>query len=139
MLTASGCQTMNTGDERAQHFTASWRLVYANDENGAVVDGSKEALIEAVRAGKPVRVYTAGRRVEHAMDAQFLTIFEGEVFAQITPIESQRPYVDPPRILFRQPGQKWRSIVGTNGFVTALMDGNDPSVRSGATKWFVQD
>ncbi len=87
-----------------------WKLVYANDENGNSLEGSKEVLIASIRAGKPVRIYTAGRHIDHATGAQFLSIFKGEVFAQITPIESQRPTENPAQILFREPGVKWRSI-----------------------------
>ncbi len=137
IITGAGCATLKVAGDDAQK--SQWRLVYANDEQGEPVDGSKAALIDAVRDGKPVRVYTRGRRVEHAADAQFLTIFEGEVFAQLTPIEAQQPETDPARVLFRNPGQKWRSIVGTNGFVTAFMDGRDPNERNGATRWFVED
>ncbi len=117
---------------------SGWRLVYSNDENGNTLEGSKADLISAIRSGKPVRVYTAGRRIEHASDALFLSVFDEEVFAQTIAIESQRPATDPIRIEFREPGVKWRSIVGTNGFVTAFMDGKEPNIRRGATRWFVQ-
>lgn len=115
-----------------------WELVYANDENGELIEGSKDQLIASIRAGKPVRIFTAGRRIEHATDAQFLSIFDGEVFAQITAIESQKPELNPTKILFRKPGVKWRSIIGTNGIVTAFSDGQEPNARTGSTKWFVQ-
>lgn len=118
----------------------SWRLVYENDADGARVAGSKQALMTAVRNGKPVRIYYAGARVEHSADALFLTIFENEVYAQIEAINSQRPSVDPPKVAFRQVGQQWRMIVGTNGYFTALMDGNEePNERKQGTRWFVQD
>ncbi len=132
----NACVTTVGGEQPGD---SSWRVVYANDANGEPVSGSKAALIDAVRAGKPIRVYTAGRRIEHAADAQFLSIFEGEVFAQLTPIESQRPQLEPLGMLFREPGVKWRSIVGSNGFVTAYMDGNEPNVRTGRTRWFARD
>lgn len=117
----------------------SWRLVYENDAEGALVAGSKQSLIAAVRNGKPVRIYFKSGRVEHAVDAMFLTIFEGEAFAQIEAINSQRPSVDPPKVAFREVGQKWRMIVGTNGYFAGLMDGSDPNERSMGARWFVQD
>ncbi|MEM7081395.1 MAG: hypothetical protein AAF465_01490 [Pseudomonadota bacterium] len=116
----------------------SWIMVLENDADGNTLEGSKDVLIRAVRNGKPVRVYTAGRRIEHAADAQFLSIFDGEVFAQLTPIESQRPTLEPLQMVFREPGQKWRAIRGTNGFVTAFMDGGEPNIRQAGTVWFVQ-
>ncbi|MEO1483323.1 MAG: hypothetical protein AAFU77_14545 [Myxococcota bacterium] len=117
--------------------TGSWALVFENDADGGTVAGSKAALIDAVERGVPVRVMTLGRRITHVADAAFLSIFEGEVFAQLAAIESQRPSVDPPRIGFREPGVRWRVIVGTNGAVSALMDGGEPNDRTGATRWFV--
>lgn len=132
-----GCATL--APDHANRTNSSWRLVYAHDAAGIALEGSKAELIDAVQNGKPVRIYTPGRTVQHSADALFLTIFEGEVFAQVHPIESQQPMSNPPRILFRQPGQKWRMIVGTNGSVTALMDGNAANERSGAARWFVED
>lgn len=130
----------STTENNASAVTADgWSLVFENDDTGSVVAGSKAALIEAVRAGKPIRVYTAGRRIEHASEAVFLSVFGGEVFAQLPTIESQRPLLDPLGITFRSAGQKWRSIVGSNGFVAALMDGSEPRVRSGGARWFVQN
>lgn len=135
ILTA--CKTV---DEQPNHLSTenSWVMVYSNDKDGMSLEGSKSDLIESIRQGNPVRIYTSGRRIEHAMEAQFLSIFKGDVFAQITPIHAQAPAEDPTQILFRAPGKKWQSIVGTNGFVTAFTDGGDPNIRKGSTKWFVQ-
>lgn len=136
ILTFSVAEAQETTSVEA----STWRLVFATDAEGAPVDGSKEALMTAVRAGKSVRVYWARGPVEHLADAAFLTIFEDEVFAQVEPIESQRPQQDPLGVYFREPGVKWRAIIGTNGLFTAFMDGNDePGVRTIMTRWFVQD
>ena len=116
----------------------TWQLIYAHDENGQAVAGSKEGLLEAVRSGKSIRIYWSGRHVEHAVDAYFLTILGGEVFAQTAPIQSQAPSLDPPAVAFRQPGQQWRTIIGTDGSVRAFMDGNQPRQHAGARRWFVQ-
>jgi len=134
-MALSGCAAL--GSHHANQVNPNWRLVYAHDAAGKTLEGSKADLIDAVQTGKPIRVYTAGRTVQHSADALFLTIFEGEVFAQIHPIESQQPISNPPRMLFRQAGQKWRMIIGTNGSVSALMDGNEPNQRTGSATWFV--
>ena len=141
ILLAIGLASCSANDDNSQksNSTDSWILVYENDREGNAVQGSKEDLIQYVYDGKPVRVVAIGRRIAHSADAQFLSVFEGEVFAQITPINSQRPDVDPPRIFFREPGQKWRAIFGTNGFFTAYMDGSEePNVRTSPAKWYVQ-
>lgn len=117
----------------------NWHLIYSHDETGKALSGSKEELMDAVRSGKAVRIYWRGRRVEHAVDANFLTIFGGEVFAQIAPIQSQAPSLDPPAIAFREPGQQWRSIIGTDGSAMNLMDGNEPRSNTAARKWYVHN
>ncbi len=103
----------------------SWRLIYSHDENGAALEGSKDVLADAVRAGKPVRVYWSGRYVEHATDSFFLTIIGGEVFAQVESIRAQRPTEEPPSIELMDEDQRWAAIFSTNG--------------DRALKWFVQD
>lgn len=98
-----------------------WQLAYEHSADGEALEGSKAALIAAVRAGKPVRVYWRGRRVEHVADSYFLTILQDEVFAQIAPISGQKPSVDPAAIELRE--NKWNTVFATNG--------------ERALKWFV--
>jgi len=105
--------------ETADH---GWQLVYAHDENGAPTEGSKDALIAAVKAGNPVRVYWAGRRVQHVTDGGFLTILQGEVFAQMAPITGQKPSIDPASIELQD--NQWQTVFATNG--------------DRALRWFVQ-
>lgn len=135
LLIVTGCASMASPQKLA---AAHWRLIYENNADGDALTGSKQELVEAVRQGQPVRIVTVGRRIEHAADAGFLSVFEGEVFAQIEAIEAQRPTLNPTRMGYRDPGTKWRMIVGTNGMVTAQMDGQEPNARTGHTRWFVQ-
>lgn len=107
----SGC--VATGTNPSEMATQEWRLVYSHDAQGQPLSGSKDDLIEVVRAGVPVRVYWAGRRVEHITDAKFLTILGGEVFTQIETIQGQSPSVDPPAIELRD--NTWSTILSTNG------------------------
>lgn len=100
----------------------TWQLAYAHDASGKAIEGSKEALIEAAIDGKPVRVYWAGTRVQHVIDAGFLTVLEDEVFAQMHPITAQKPSVDPAAITLQD--GKWQTVFATNG--------------DRALKWFVQ-
>ena len=89
-----------------------WKLIYSHDKSGQALSGTKQALIEEIRAGKSVRIYWAGKRVEHLIDAHFITILGGEVFAQIT-IQGQKPSIDPPAIELRE--SPWKTIFSTNG------------------------
>ncbi len=94
---------------------SSWELVYANDADGNSLEGSKDELIEAVREGRPIRVYWRGRRVEHVVDSHFVTILSGEVFVQTPTIRGQRPFTDPARIELAENGAEWTGLFGTNG------------------------
>ncbi len=141
-------EVLNVGDTtavflivepRTAEMSGGWRLAYRHDENGQPVEGSKAELIAAIRAGKPVRVYSRGTRVEHSAEVLFTTIFEGEVFGQIEEIHGQQPGIDPPTIDFREPGRYWRAVYATTGRVVALMDGNEASERWSALSWFVDD
>ena len=120
-----GALAMDALSHRMGKSEPTWRLVFAHDQDGGTVQGSKEDLIAAILAGKSIRIYWAGRRVQHVTDSNFLTILEGEVFAQVAVIRGQKPSVDPPKIEFHDPDRNWNAIFATNG--------------GRALKWFVQD
>ena len=94
-----------------------WRLIYEQAADGSAMRGSKAELIETIRTGARVRVYWKGRRVEHLVDAGFLTVMGGEVFAQPSRIVGQRPSAEgePPSIQLAADGSTWTTIVSTNG------------------------
>ena len=124
---------------------AGWQKVFSNDDSGETLFGDKSALIDAVRLGYPVRIGWGGNRVEHVADASFLTIFDGEVFAQIQSIIGQAPAVegDSIKIRFRMQNN-WTKMAGTNGYTMGFMTdyfqdtiaggGMD---RAAATTWYV--
>ncbi|MEM7549593.1 MAG: hypothetical protein AAF363_07960 [Bacteroidota bacterium] len=125
-----------------------WKLVYEHNESGEVISGSKSDLIEAVRSGKDVKLGWkmggAGQFVEHYAEVQFLTIMEGEVYGQISPILSQEPSFAKKTVGFRE-GLKWSLIASTTGVNSTLFynitDGtalDDGKYRWG-NKWYVKD
>ncbi len=115
-LTQSQAAAATDVDDKNQLQTG-WHLAYSQDKDGNAIDGTKEKLFMAIRSGKSVRVYWSGRRVEHLVDANFLTIFGGEVFAQIPIIRGQRPSKIgvPAAIELADGSQEWTTIVSTNG------------------------
>jgi hypothetical protein len=104
-------------EEVATSPSSNWQVVYEQDREGARVAGDKAALIEAIRAGEEVRVYWASSRVEHLVDAGFLTIFGGEVFAQLATITGQRPSRpgESATIALAENGATWTALISTNG------------------------
>ncbi|MEM8525489.1 MAG: hypothetical protein AAGG68_12685 [Bacteroidota bacterium] len=131
--------------QSSENATQGWQMVFKNDENGATTFGNKSGLIDAVRLGYPVRIAWGGNRVEHVANADFLTIFEGEVFAQISTIVGQAPRIDGDSVKIRfRPQNHWTKIAGTNGYSTSLMTDyfQDTLVSGGtdrysATTWYV--
>ncbi|WP_417463931.1 hypothetical protein [Kordiimonas sp.] len=117
MMALSFTATANTSTPQG------WQLAYEHDKDGTALAGSKDALIAAVVDGKPVRIYWAGTRVQHVIDASFLTVLQGEVFAQIPMVSGQKPSVDPAHVELRD--TPWRAIFATNG--------------DRGLKWFVQN
>lgn len=68
-----------------------YQLLFHQTVDAKVIEGSKEKLIQAIRNGKQVRLYMNLGTVEHSMDAGFISIFDGNVYAQINTIQGQRP------------------------------------------------
>lgn len=132
------CQPPNTSK-------SGWQKVFVNDQDGKVVFGEKSKLKDAVRLGYPIRIGWGSNRVEHVADADFLTIFEGEVFAQIESIIGQAPRIDNDSVKIRFRLQnRWTKISGTNGYDTAFMANymKDTIVGGGtdgynSTTWYV--
>lgn len=125
-----------------------WRLVYEHDEQGNLIHGSKEILLESVRRGSDVKVgWRMGNgeeTVEHFSEVQFLTIMDGEVYGQITPILSQNPSIKKAQVTIRN-GLKWSFIAGTNGknstYYYSSDDGTvlDQSIYRWGNKWYVRE
>ena len=90
-----------------------WQSVYHHESEGKPISGSKEALINAIRQGAEVRIYYKSGRVEHLVDADFITVFKGEVFAQIDRIKGQRPGKDKAEIALRP--NDYYGLYSTNG------------------------
>lgn len=140
----------------AQDSANGWRLVFAVDSTGRPVSGSKSRLLDAVRAGHPVRVGwglslrqpdgSAGG-LEHVAPAAFLSIHRGEVFAQLAPILGQVPSAREPAIAFRTGeaaagDQLWYALLDTTGRLVGYFSGTPGSTAQRTvrvpTYWYVQ-
>jgi hypothetical protein len=115
------------------------------DSDGAVSRGSKDRLRRAVEHGLPIRVGWTLRSdkpgvpdFSHWTDAGFVTLFEGETFAQIDDIQRQGPVLGKARVMMPAGANRWSGIIGTNGFLESHFgDGTEPrQVKMGST-WCV--
>jgi hypothetical protein len=108
----------------------TWRLVYRHDADGAPQAGSKDALFDAVRRGRPIRFAwgmkadTRGRTVsvEHSAEPVFLTIMNGtELFVQLPEHIGQKSYFESDKARFDEPHVMWRGLMGTTGAFDAVL------------------
>jgi hypothetical protein len=112
---------------------------------GNVLDGSKDALIKAVRAGLPIRIgwsidfdNDGKAELAHWADAMFLTEFEGEIYAQINEINRQAPLRGKKRIDLGEKSLRWTGLLGTNGFLEGRFNDDQPASRLPVkTQWCI--
>lgn len=123
---------------RAAAQTCSVGHLVTVEPDGKVSSGSKDALRKAVLAGTPIRVgweldpnNDQVPDLSHWADSGFLTVFEGEVFAQIADIQRQQPQRGQARVVMPAGRQRWTGLIGTNGRLESHFDdGSEPtSVR----------
>lgn len=108
----SGCATHKMSP------AADWQLMFHHDAAGSTVDGDKQKLIDAVTAGRPIRVvWPIRENFIHVADAGFLTVMNGEVFAQFAGIIRQIPNSETRRsiALDAEGLSQWHAIVATTG------------------------
>jgi hypothetical protein len=108
--------------------TSAWRFVFANDGHGKDLQGSREALLAAIRKGSPVRVgwsessSSESWSVEEFSDAGFTNIMGGrDVVAQLDPALIQTNYVDATKAGLRSPALEWHALMSTDGRFEAVM------------------
>jgi hypothetical protein len=116
-------------DPRAPACTAQWRMVYRHDADGRALDGSKQALLDAVRRGAALRLawgFSGSQpgehvTVEHAAEPVFLTIVNGEeVFVQVPEHIGQASYAEIDKARFDRSSVMWRGLLGTDGTFDAV-------------------
>jgi hypothetical protein len=127
----------------AQPLTCSSGLLASIAADGSVVAGSKAALRQAANEGLPMRVGWAldadgdsTPDVAHWSDAAFLTLFEGEVFAQVPDIQRQQPVRSQARVRLAAGRQRWSAVLGSTGRLEGHFDdGSEPSTMRVASVW----
>lgn len=95
----------------------SWKKVYANDENGMAVMGSKKKLIKAIEEGAEVRVmlvYPSHPGQEYFTPAENIWVKNGEVTIQnISQVSVNDDYT------FQYDPYYWMIMVNTQGELEA--------------------
>jgi len=104
----------------------------ATDFNGAIIEGSKAELLEAVQRGQKIRVgwdidfnKDGISDLSHWSDADFLSVWEGEVFTQIKAIHRQIPVRGTANIKLSNPFTEWRGMLGSNGKLSGVFSSGE--------------
>ncbi|WP_223789973.1 hypothetical protein [Marinicella meishanensis] len=130
----SGCATT------AHPNRTDWQLLYHHDATGQAISGDKQALIDAINQGRPIRlVWPIRPDFVHVADAGFLTVMNGEVFAQLPGIIRQIPDRETRRrMALDASGQsRWHAIVGTTGEIQSFQSAlGELGQRQYAFKWY---
>ena len=115
------------------------------ETDGKVSSGSKDRLRRAVEFGTPIRVgWTIDANKDgmpdltHWADAGFLSVFEGEVFAQLEDIQRQTPLASQARIRMPAGRYRWTGLIGTTGALESHFDdGAEPTVARVRGTWCI--
>jgi hypothetical protein len=93
--------------------------------DGQVISGSKDAVRQAALRGDELRVgwrltFGTGKGdfLQHWANAMFVTVFEGETFAQIPPIHRQGPVRGKAHVVLSPIFTQWHASIGTDGKLT---------------------
>lgn len=109
--------------------TPVWNIAYRSGINGEALSGSIQPLLDAVRAGHPIRVGWGlsreqdgiTRSVEHVINPVFLTVIDGQhVTAQLPEHISQQSYWQAENSLFADGQVMWRGLISTTGTFDAI-------------------
>ena len=97
-------------------------LLYASGFDHQPTHGSKDALIHAVNRGEPIRLgweldfdRDGIPDLSHWSDATYLSVWQGEVFAQVHAVHAQRPLREEADMVFPDAYSEWRGSLGTTG------------------------
>jgi hypothetical protein len=125
---STGCTSEKGSGAAGPCGPSSWQFAFANDGQGNDLQGSRSALLAAIRRGSPVRVgwsETSSKEnwsVEEFSDAGFTNIMGGrDVVAQLAPALIQTNYLDATRAGLRSPPIEWHALMSTDGRFEAVM------------------
>lgn len=128
--TTTGVRSIWCLDPRAVSCAPQFRLVYRHDADGQPIEGTRQALLDAVRRGVPLRfawgasIATAAGpvTVEHTAQPVFVSIMRGEhAFVQLPEHIAQASYAQPDGARFDVPSVMWRGLMGSDGTFDAVM------------------
>jgi len=122
-------------------------LLLSMNAAGQITAGSRKAVLAAAERGDALRVgWRIGwgkgpnDNVLHWANAAFVTVFEGEVFAQMPPIHAQAPVPGKAHVVLTKTTHTWIASIGTDGqMVSRFNDEADLDTRNVEQTWCLAD
>jgi hypothetical protein len=74
-------------------------------------------------------------RPEHWADASFVSLYRGEIFVQLTPIQEQNPARDQAEIHFATPSHPWTGMLDMTGRLRNWFP-NEPATEVRVASWW---
>lgn len=119
----------------------NWKLVYHHKQDGVPITGNKQQLIGLIQSGHSVRIVWPLRKdFVHITNAGFLTVMNGEIFAQAPDIIRQIPQLGEfaSIALDAEDQSHWHSIFSTTGQMQSFQSVNSQLLSRQVTlKWYV--
>jgi len=113
-------------------YSQNENILLKTDFNAEITYGNVDDLIEAINRGASIRVgwsldFDGDEKgdLTHWIDAEFLSIYKGQVFNQILPINRQYPQKDVAEIVLKNNSIEWTGMIGTNGVLQSRYIFND--------------
>lgn len=135
IMLIAGCQST------PQISVPDWHLVYAHDKAGNAVSGNKAQLLQYASEGRPIRVvWPIWDVLTHAADAGFLTLMNGELFAQVDAISRQIPHRQTRKsvALDAKEQSRWHAILATTGEIKSFQSiGGGLKSHQMPMQWYV--
>ena len=141
ILAAAVLATVIPSIAAAEAKVCPGRRLATIEADGRVSAGSREAVVAAARRGEPLRIgWQIGPAdrpdLEHWQDARFITVFEGQVFAQIGDIHHQFGKRGKAQVDIGKTLSFWNASIGTDGrMMGRLSDQPEPSIITLRTHW----
>lgn len=141
LLAAAAALTTASATAQAKGKVCPGRHLATVEPDGSVSAGSLKAVLDAARNGAELRVgWELGPReapfLVHWQDARFITVFEGQVFAQVGDIHHQFGLSRRAHVGLGKDWSLWAASIGTNGkMVGRLSTETEPKEQPVVSHW----
>ncbi|MEO1053094.1 MAG: hypothetical protein AAFX87_20840 [Bacteroidota bacterium] len=127
-LTAISTALITSGTNETTVPKEGWRPVYKHSNEGDVLWGDKDALLDAIRKGYDIRIGWGAKgkkdatiRIEHVVEPVFLSIIKEDVVSAVLDEHiALDSYIREDKQQFNDPKVTWSCVLTTEGTFNAV-------------------